>query len=129
MPGSLLGGRNTRPLDPEQARRVINTFLGMDETAGRLARHDESRPTVFLVRTEEEERIAEIVFSADIYPGPNISNPNSALSMSAAVAHELQHYHRWIDLRELNDTNLKHIDEALTSLEAIQRYGVNRQNY
>ena len=42
--------------------------------------------------------------------------------MRAAVAHELSHFHRWRDKTELNGEHLTEIDEALTSLDAVQRY-------
>jgi hypothetical protein len=64
----------------------------------------------------------EVVFGPDIYPGSSIVDPNSALSLQAAVAHELTHYHRWRDKTALSEEPLEHIDEALTSLQAILRY-------
>ena len=42
--------------------------------------------------------------------------------MVGAVAHELSHYYRWKDKTELSGTHLVEIDEALTSLDAVQRY-------
>lgn len=50
-------------------------------------------------------------------------DPNSALSLDAAAAHELTHYHRWRDKTAIHQTELKHVDEALTSPQAIFRYG------
>jgi hypothetical protein len=51
-----------------------------------------------------------------------VVDPNSALSLTGACVHELTHYYRWRDKRELSDAALEHLDEALTSLEAIMRY-------
>jgi hypothetical protein len=49
-------------------------------------------------------------------------DPNSALSVDAAAAHELTHYHRWRDKSDLKEPKLEYLDEALTSLQAIARY-------
>jgi hypothetical protein len=68
------------------------------------------------------ERYGEIVFGCDIYPGASVVDPNSVLSLDAAAAHEFAHYHRWKNKRALSEGNLEHVDEALTSLEAIFRY-------
>ncbi len=119
---SLLAGRNLAPLSEDDVRRVINTFLGMGSTINTV--HEARRRTVFRVQREQEtgETYGEIVFGPDVYPGPNLIDPNSALSMEAACAHELTHYHRWFDKIELTDDSLKHLDEALTSLQAIMRF-------
>lgn len=66
--------------------------------------------------------VPEIVFGPDIYPGPNVADPNSSLSMEAAAAHEAVHFHRWEGKTELQLGELTDIDEALTSLEAILRF-------
>ncbi len=59
----------------------------------------------------------------DIYPGRGIVDPNSALSLDAAAAHELAHYYRWRDKTELPATDrMTPLDEALTSMDAILRY-------
>jgi hypothetical protein len=42
-----------------------------------------------------------VIFGPDIYPGTSLLDPNSELSMKAAVAHELSHFHRWRDATEL----------------------------
>jgi hypothetical protein len=93
----------------------------------RNVRFDATSNTVFRVVPAHEsdtgEEYGEIVFGPDIYPGGSIANPNSALSMRAAAAHELAHYHRWLNRTALPETDLEHIDEAMTSLEAVQRYG------
>ena len=43
--------------------------------------------------------------------------------MRAAVAHEIAHFYRWRDKRELESGPLTHLDEALTSLEAALAFG------
>ena len=120
-PQSLLAGRNHAALSDDDVRRTINTFLGLDSKVN--ARYDGNANTHFhVVKEEGEAEYGEIVFGPDIYPGPGIVDPNSALSMDAAAAHELAHYHRWHNKNELTDPALKHLDEALTSLEAMLRY-------
>jgi hypothetical protein len=74
------------------------------------------------VEEETGEELAEIIVGCDIYPGPGIIDPNSALSLIAAAAHELTHFYRWQDKTEIDETVLEHLDEALTSLHAILRY-------
>jgi hypothetical protein len=71
---------------------------------------------------DQGEAYAEIVFGADIYLGAGVVDPNSSLSMQAAAAHEISHYHLWKDKTELIAGELVEIDEALASLEAILRY-------
>ncbi|HYJ84224.1 MAG TPA: hypothetical protein VEW26_15435, partial [Allosphingosinicella sp.] len=72
--------------------------------------------------TEESQELCEIIYGADIFPGTSVVDPNASLSMRAAAAHECSHFHRWRDTTELNHLTLRHIDEALTSLDAAQRY-------
>ncbi len=117
---SLIEGRNNGPLNENDIRRVANTFIGLDRDAA--FRYAEGELTRFRVVVSDGEIIAEIVYGPDIFPGNNIVNPNSSLSMRAAAAHELSHFHRWNDKTELEGAYLWHIDEALTSLDAIQRY-------
>ncbi len=118
---SLLAGRNQTPLSADDQRRVSNTFLGMEENLNVV--HDPQAHTAFVVKRDDKVgEYGEIVFGPDIYPGGSPIDPNSALSMDAAVAHELQHYHRWRNKAQLPAVELFHIDEALTSLEAIFRY-------
>ncbi|WP_367873318.1 hypothetical protein [Luteolibacter sp. Populi] len=118
---SLLAGRNSAPLTQEQIHRASQTFLSLERRIN--ARHEAGRRTVFRVAIDDEgHQYGEVVFGSDIYPGQDILNPNSSMSLLAAAAHELTHYHRWHDLTALSDDDLEHIDEALTSLEAISRY-------
>lgn len=118
---SLLAGRNTAPLTPDEIRRATNAFLGLDKTVN--TRYEPGARTVFrVVSDEKKQQYGEIVFGPDIYPGPNVVDPNSALSLNAAAAHELTHYHRWKDKTAISDETLEYVDEALTSLQAISRY-------
>jgi hypothetical protein len=118
---SLLAGRNLAPLSPEDVRRAINTFLGLENTVN--ARYDPNTRTIFRVSREENgEEFGEIIFGPDIYPGSSVIDPNSALGLQAAAAHELTHYHRWKDKIALPYDSMEELDEALTSLQAIMRY-------
>lgn len=122
----LLGGRGRRALTPEDVTRVADTFHGLDREV-RSVRHEVGARTVFRVVGAEEsengEEHGEIIFGPDIFPGEGIADPNSILTMRAAAAHELSHYHRWFDRRQIDEPGMIHVDEALTSLEAVQRYG------
>lgn len=118
---SLLAGRHVAQLNGEEIRRAINTFLGFDSYVA--VKYDANSRTLFRVSTDESgHEYGEIIFGPDIYPGSSVVDPNSALSLEAAAAHELTHYHRWKDKTALSGNALHHIDEALTSLEAISRY-------
>jgi hypothetical protein len=44
------------------------------------------------------------------------------IGFEGAIAHELQHYHRWRDKSVITKVELEHLDEALTSLQAIGRF-------
>ncbi len=119
---SLLAGRNTRPLSDDEVKRIYNIFLGLDDKVA--VRYDPSSNTVFQpARDESGELYGEIIFGPDMLPGSSIVNPNSALSAKAAAAHELAHYYRWHDKLALPENVMTHLDEALTSLDAILRYG------
>lgn len=119
---SLLSGRNKNPLDEREVLRVYNTFKGLDPKV--IVKYLKSESTKFRVIDPdgpEEEDYGEIIFGPDIYPGQGIS-ANSSLSMRAAAAHELSHYYRWKDKREIEKGELDELDEALTSLEAASRF-------
>lgn len=117
---SLLAGRRAEPLSEAEIRTVANTFYGMDRSVD--ARHDPTRPTGFRVEDVDGEPTGVISFGSDIYPGPSVADPNAALSMTAAVAHELSHYHRWKDNTELPLGHYRDLDEAFTSLDAMLRF-------
>jgi len=100
---------------------VFNTFLGLDSTLA--VRYAAGSRTVFRVPAAGPDGgDCEVTFGEDIYPGKSVLDPNSSLSMLAAVAHEVTHYCRWRDKTELPLSDLEEIDEALTSLEAILRF-------
>jgi hypothetical protein len=120
---SLMTGRNTAPLSQSDVRRATNTLMGFDSTVD--IRYTPDNRTVFRVSIDDDtgEEFGQILFGPDIYPGRNTVDANSALSMDAAAAHEVTHYHRWKDKQALPEDELEHVDEALTSLQAIQRFG------
>jgi hypothetical protein len=121
MPSSLLAGRQKAPLTPQEISRATHTFLGIDDSVN--TRYDPDSRTVFTVSTDEYgAQFGEIVFGPDIYPGTSLVDPNAALSLRAACAHELTHFHRWADKQARNEDHLEHLDEAFTSLQAISRY-------
>jgi hypothetical protein len=113
-------GRNLAPLDDHDRVSAVSTFIGLDREAP--VRYEEGARTRFRVEMKGNEITAEIVFGPDLYPGGNIVDPNSSLSMRAAAAHELVHYYRWKDKTEIVDLTLEAIDEAMTSLSAILRF-------
>lgn len=120
-PQSLLDGRQVAPLTEAEIRRASSTFMGLDNQVN--VRYEARSTTRFVTGMDESgEEFGEIIFSCDLYPGTNIANPNSALTMKAAAAHELAHFYRWTDKSELPHGTLTHIDEAMTSLEAAIRY-------
>ncbi len=118
---SLLEGRNNVPLDDREKKRAANIFLGLDARVN--ARHEAGTRTRFVTGVDEAgEEYGEVIFSADIYPGGNLANPNASLSLDGAAAHELAHYYRWMNKSELPHGELINIDEAMTSLEAALRF-------
>ena len=119
---SLLAGRNGAALSQKEVSCAVNVFLGLDRKVP--VRYDALSRSIFHVVVDDQngEEYGEIVFGSDIYPGAGIIDPNSALSLEAAAAHELTHYSRWKDKTEINEPALEYIDEALTSLYAILRY-------
>lgn len=118
--GSLAAGRSTEPLSDGKIRSVGSTFLGLDQSVP--FKHDPDGRTRFVVELIEEEEIGTVYFGADVYPGAAVFDPNSALSMKAAVAHEISHHHRWRDATELPLGVHEHLDEAQTSLDAALRF-------
>jgi hypothetical protein len=103
-----------------EVRSVTNTFLGLDREVP--FQHDDGGYTRFVVETEDDEEVGRVYFSPDIFPGSSVLDPNSALSMKAAVAHEISHFHRWKDRTELPLGVHRELDEALTSLDAALRF-------
>lgn len=119
---SLLAGRSANALTDENLKSVTRTFVGLDNTVP--FEPDPTGHTRFIIEYDETEgmEIGTVYFGADIYPGTGVVDPNSALSMKAAVAHELSHFHRWKDRRELPLGVHRHLDEAMTSLDATLRF-------
>lgn len=118
---SLLAGRSSRPLDDTEIRSAVNTLLGFDDTVP--FRPDPTGVTRFVVEAGDDgEDVGTVVIGSDVYPGTSVLDPNSALSMPAAIAHEIVHYHRWANRTELPDGVHTHLDEAFTSLEAALRF-------
>jgi len=117
---SLPTGRNQQPLSDAQVTRVIFMFRHLDPQAP--VRYDAAQRTRFVVTEDANGDHAEITFGPDIQPGGGLLDPNSTLSVLAAAAHEICHYHRWANGNELPHGPLDHIDEALTSLEAVLRF-------
>lgn len=118
--GSLIGGRSNAPLDDRKVRSVTTTFVGLDpEVPFQL---DPDGRTRFVVEDGDDGEVGKVYFGPDVYPGAGVADPNSALSMKAAVAHEISHFHRWRDATELPLGQFTHLDEALTSLDAALRF-------
>lgn len=117
---SLVFGRNNAPLSDRQQAAVVNTFYGFERSA--VVRYDAAGRTVFRTFEEGDELKYEIVFGPDIYPGIGVGDPNSILSMKSAVVHEISHQIRHIDGTEIDELELWHLDEALTSLGAALRF-------
>jgi hypothetical protein len=118
---SLLAGRNTAPLSQQEEQRVSNTIMGLETKINfRVVSGESTRFRVF--NDEDGMEVAEIIFGADVFPGRGVVDPNSSLSMKAAIAHELSHYFRWHDKTEYEEGELAQLDETITSLEAILRY-------
>jgi hypothetical protein len=118
--GSLPAGRSADALDDVAKRSVVNTFLGLGGDVSFV--YDPVGTTRFVVEEEDGEVIGRIYFGRDIYPGSGVLDPNSALSMKAAVAHEISHFNRWRDHTEYPLEVHRHLDEALTSLDAALRF-------
>lgn len=121
---SLLAGRSTAPLDERRVTSVVATFRGLQIDVPPEDqcdfRHESTAATHFEPQVGEDgSAYGMVIFGPDIYPGTGALDPNSELSMKAAAAHELSHYHRWRDTTELP---IGHLDEALTSLDAALRY-------
>lgn len=124
---SLLSGRNNKPLEKHEINSVSNTIIGLTNSDREIdfvyVPNSWSRFTV--QDSDDGVKYGKIIFSDDIFQGTDIISPNSVLSMKAAVCHELTHYHRWKDKRELPHGELTQLDEAMTSLEAILMFNKN----
>lgn len=120
---SLIAGRSNEPLDDRQVRAVGNTFAGLDYAVP--YKHDPDGVTAFRVEFDADDDGQEygiVYFGRDVYPGTGLIDPNSALSMKAAVAHEISHFYRWQDRSALPEPAHEFLDEALTSIDAALRF-------
>jgi hypothetical protein len=119
--GSLPVGRSTAPLSERQVQLVGSAFVGFDRAVP--FRYDPVGRTRFVVENDENgQEVGIVYFGKDVFPGPGVADPNAALSMPAAVAHDISLYHRWNDSTELPLGVLEHLDEAQTSLDAALRF-------
>jgi hypothetical protein len=67
------------PLSVQEITRATNTFLGLDDAVP--TRHEPGAASAFRVGVDENgHQFGEVVFGADIYPGPNIVDANAALT-------------------------------------------------
>lgn len=119
---SLLPNRSAKVLEPKDQTNVYNTFLGLDNTVN--VKYEAGSKTCFKVTIIDGEEVGEIIVGPDIFPGQDIVNPNAMLSMEAAAAHEVSHFHRWRNNQEIMNNDFQDLDEALTSLTAIMRFNV-----
>jgi hypothetical protein len=119
---SLIAGRNPAPLTEKEVQRVTDTAFAYEPTV--TFKYDATATTAFHVRVDPltNDEYGEVVFGPDIYPGTNVVVANAMIGIEGAIAHELQHYHRWRERSVLQQPALEHLDEALTSLQAIGRY-------
>jgi hypothetical protein len=125
--GSLFGGRSNAPLDDGKVRSVATTFVGLDQEVP--FQLDPEGRTRFVVELGDDGEIGKVYFGPDVFPGTGVADPNSALSMKAAVAHEISHFHRWRDATELPLGQHTNLDEALTSLDAALRFSRELSNH
>lgn len=119
---SLMAGRRSAPLDQGDQRAVTAVFFALDREVN--FRYEEGAYTHFEVEVDEDGTdFGIVIFGPDIYPGTGLADPNSSLSMKAAVAHEMAHFHRWRDRSEISPLGShRDLDEAITSLDAARRY-------
>jgi hypothetical protein len=115
---SLPPGRRQDALSEAEMRKAESAFRALDYR-GRIEfeSHSGGR-TRFAVRRDDTngEEYGLIIIGPDIYPGQAVANPNAVLDMTATAAHEITHFIRWQEGRELPEG---HLDEAMTSLQAI----------
>ncbi|MCU1409647.1 MAG: hypothetical protein JWR04_354 [Rhodoglobus sp.] len=118
---SLLAGRSSAPLDEGDIRRAVGTLVGLDDQVP--YRPEPDGHTRFVIEDDGTGHdYGIVVIGSDVYPGLGMADPNSALSMQTALAHEIVHFHRWLNHTELPLGVHTHLDEAMTSLEAVLRF-------
>jgi hypothetical protein len=114
-----LAGRRAEALSDREQRNIVAAAYSIDRFVDFVYDGQATRCRLYEVDGEE---FCNVAFGPDIYPGAGVLDPNSYLSVNAAIAHECSHVHRWRDQTEINDNDFGEVDEALTSLEAISRY-------
>jgi hypothetical protein len=114
---SLPPGRRHAALTPEDMRRAEEIFRALYYEVRIEFEPEAGRNTRFVVSTDPTtgEKTGLIIIGPDLFPGPNVANPNSVLDAMAAAAHEITHLKRWEEGRALPKG---HLDEAMTSLQA-----------
>jgi hypothetical protein len=115
---SLPPGRRQAALSEPEMRRAETVFRALDYKGRVEFDARAGGKTRFVVRPDEStgEEEGVIIIGPDLYPGLAVANPNSVLDPTATAAHEITHYIRWQEGRELP---VGHLDEAMTSLQAI----------
>jgi len=117
---SLLPGRNSRPLTPEQKGKIereLRENLGYDGPI--VWRDGPATKSCFAPGpdpTEPGKEVGILYIGSDILPGTDTLNPDSSLDRVAALAHEVTHCWRYDEGRAWEKSDL---DEIATSLQAI----------
>ena len=117
---SLLPGRNSRPLTPEQKGQIERELRENLSYEGPIVWRDgPATKSCFAPGpdpTGSGEEVGILYIGSDILPGTDTLNPNSSLDRLAALAHEVTHWWRHDEGREWEKSDL---DEIATSLQAI----------
>ena len=115
---SLPPGRRQTALSDVEMRKAESVFRVLNYTGPIAFEPQAGGRTRFTLRTDEATGQEEglIIIGPDLYPGQAVANPNSVIDALPTAAHEITHYIRWEEGRELPQG---HLDEAMTSLQAI----------
>jgi hypothetical protein len=115
---SLPPGRRQAALTEEEMRRAEEIFRALYYEIQIEFEPGNGSHTRFVVKTDATngEKTGLIIIGPDLYPGADVANPNAVLDAVAAAAHEITHYIRWREGRALPRG---HLDEAMTSLQAV----------
>lgn len=117
---SLLPGRGAKALEKYDEERITNIIRAFRYDGPVEFDEGNSTRTRFAVCEDGKgDKFGKIVIGSDIQQGTDVANPNAMLDEMAAIAHELTHYQRWKDKRDLPIGDLNDIDEAMTSLQAV----------
>jgi hypothetical protein len=112
LPDAPGGPRSTEPLTAADARKISRFWEALGGDPGRMV--VDLGPETATVYDPKERTVR---FGSDVYPGTGRS-PNEAMSMPAAVAHELRHLERHDEGVALDAPELESAEECITSLEA-----------